>query len=810
MPAEVLDFEDGEVKAIPSNRPLPSNTSDSDDDALGSKRKHKKKDKDKDKDERLTKRHKDHKHRKKHKKERDDDDSDEEDRKEREKVIRPERGDGKLAAKLPERDLERPKPREERESPKREPERENRRSPERKGGRSRSRSRERRRSRSRDRSRRSPPRGGRSPPRYGRSPPRGGDRRGGYNDRGGGYRGVYDNRRGGYDQRRQDQRKKDDDHDRRRGYTEERRQDELRKEKEREEQEAIRRKQEEEEYAKRVAEQFEELEEIDDDIVDDEEAQAERAAEKARQERKARMEKIKADADKRAAEEAAMKMEEDKEEANKEPEESKPAEVANGKTSPLKVETVDLNGSDEEQHQNSAPDLLELAGLTPRSKGEDGLDSSESDEDDQRAGDVNELHERKKELKISPRRGGPRQEDAENGQQVFNMFDEDAEEAAVAAAEAKAKAIDRGDHLENFDDKEGYLTFQMGELFHERYEVNRVLGKGVFSTVLGAKDTVDGGNAAIKIIRNNDMMRKGAGKELEFLQLLAKDNGAGKHNIIQLIDDFVHHGHVCLVFEPMAMNLREVIKKFGHNRGINIEGVQVFAKQMFIGLKHLRKSKIVHADIKPDNILINERHNAIKICDFGSGSYINECDVTPYLVSRWYRAPEITLCLKYDYSIDLWSIAACLYELYVGKVMFPGNSNNDMLRRFMEIMGRFPNKLLKRSMTKQIELGRPVDFTEDFKFMRIMVDKITKKETVKIVTIEEKPVKDLMKLLMPTSLAPEQARKVKQLKDLLVGALALNPDNRFSIEQCLQSQFIKEPLGYVPKRKTPAVVATEQ
>merc|ERR1719353_2756314 len=278
-------------------------------------------------------------------------------------------------------------------------------------------------------------------------------------------------------------------------------------------------------------------------------------------------------------------------------------------------------------------------------------------------------------------------------------------------------------------------------------------------------------------------MAKCAGKELEFLRLLSENNAADKHNIVQLTDDFVHHGHMCLVFEPMAMNLREVIKKFGNNRGINIEGVQIFAKQMFQGLKHLRKCKIVHADIKPDNILINERHNMIKICDFGSGSYINECDITPYLVSRWYRAPEITMCLKYDYSIDLWSIATCLYELYVGKVMFPGNANNDMLRRFMEVKGRFPNKLIKRSMTKQIELGRPVDFTEDFKFTRIMIDKITKKETVKILTIDEKPVKDLMKLLMPTTLQPDQARKVKQLEQILRGALSLNPDNRFSIEQ---------------------------
>jgi serine/threonine-protein kinase PRP4 len=350
----------------------------------------------------------------------------------------------------------------------------------------------------------------------------------------------------------------------------------------------------------------------------------------------------------------------------------------------------------------------------------------------------------------------------------------------------------------------------MGEHFNERYKVESVLGKGVFSTVLRAIDTKFPAEqtkdkkpvyTAIKIIRNNDMMAKASAKELEMLKLLSKDGAADKHHIVQLSDDFVHHGHMCLVFEPMAMNLREVIKKFGHNRGINIEGVQVFSKQMFQALKHIRKCKIVHADIKPDNILINERHNAIKICDFGSGSYINECDITPYLVSRWYRAPEITLCLRYDYAIDLWSIGCCMYELYTGKVMFPGNSNNDMLRRFMEIMGRFPNKLIKRSMTKMIELGRPVDFTEDFKFMRIMIDKITKKETVKILTIDEKPVKDLLKLLMPTTLQPDQARKVKQLEQILRGALSLNPDNRFSIEQCLSHPFVKEPFGFQPKRR---------
>ena len=57
-------------------------------------------------------------------------------------------------------------------------------------------------------------------------------------------------------------------------------------------------------------------------------------------------------------------------------------------------------------------------------------------------------------------------------------------------------------------------------------------------------------------------------------------------------------------------------------------------------------------------------------------------DITPYLVSRFYRAPEIILGLKYDFNLDLWSFGTTVYELYTGKIMFAGHSNNQMLRLF--------------------------------------------------------------------------------------------------------------------------------
>ena len=108
-----------------------------------------------------------------------------------------------------------------------------------------------------------------------------------------------------------------------------------------------------------------------------------------------------------------------------------------------------------------------------------------------------------------------------------------------------------------------------------------------------------------------------------------------------MLSHFEHKDHLCLVFEPMHMNLREVVKKLG-GVGLNILAVKSFAKQMFTALRHMKRCNILHGDIKPDNILVNEQMNQVKICDLGSAGEIHKCEITPYLVSRFYRAPEIS------------------------------------------------------------------------------------------------------------------------------------------------------------------------
>lgn len=126
-------------------------------------------------------------------------------------------------------------------------------------------------------------------------------------------------------------------------------------------------------------------------------------------------------------------------------------------------------------------------------------------------------------------------------------------------------------------------------------------------------------------------------------------------------------------------------------------------------------------DIKPDNILVNESKLILKLCDFGSASYINDNEITPYLVSRFYRSPEIILGIPYDYGIDMWSAACTIYELYTGRIMFSGKSNNQMLKFFMDVKGKIPNKVVRKGAFREQH------FDNNCNFLYHEIDKVTER-----------------------------------------------------------------------------------
>ncbi|KAI1383328.1 kinase-like protein [Hypoxylon trugodes] len=384
----------------------------------------------------------------------------------------------------------------------------------------------------------------------------------------------------------------------------------------------------------------------------------------------------------------------------------------------------------------------------------------------------------------------------------FDMFAEDFDEEKFAAPKPShldAVEDDRkvpvtlvqanaGGILEG-DDKDGYYKIRIGEIMDGRYQVQTTLGKGMFSGVARAVDITTKKLVAIKMMRNNDALRKGGFTEIAILQKLNEADPENRKHIVKFERYFEHKGHLCLAFENLSLNLREVLRKFGNNIGINLSATRAYAHQIFVALAHLRKCSIIHADLKPDNILVNENRNVLKICDLGTAIDRSDAatannEITPYLVSRFYRAPEIILGMPYDYAVDMWSIGCTLYELYTGKILFTGDSNNQMLKAIMEIRGKFSTKLYKRGQLSHMHF-------DDFgNFVSLERDKALGKTTVRTLAIV-KPTRDLRTRLMAASggMNDVESRDLNHFVDLLERCLTLNPDKRITPSEALKHPF---------------------
>lgn len=94
--------------------------------------------------------------------------------------------------------------------------------------------------------------------------------------------------------------------------------------------------------------------------------------------------------------------------------------------------------------------------------------------------------------------------------------------------------------------------------------------------------------------------------ELVILKKLVGADPENKRHCVRFISTFKYRNHLCLVFESLHMNLREVLKKFGRNIGLKLTAVRAYAKQLFIALKHLKNCGVLHCDIKPDNMLVRK------------------------------------------------------------------------------------------------------------------------------------------------------------------------------------------------------------
>jgi p38 MAP kinase len=122
------------------------------------------------------------------------------------------------------------------------------------------------------------------------------------------------------------------------------------------------------------------------------------------------------------------------------------------------------------------------------------------------------------------------------------------------------------------------------------------------------------------------------------------------------------------------------------------------------GLKYIHSAGVIHRDLKPSNILINENCD-LKICDFGLARIQNP-QMTGYVATRYYRAPEIMLTWKrYDAEVDIWSTACIFVEMLEGKPLFPGKDHVHQFSLIMELLGTPPDDVIKTIYSNNVSGG---------------------------------------------------------------------------------------------------------
>ncbi|KAI6217543.1 Protein kinase domain-containing protein [Aphelenchoides besseyi] len=177
-----------------------------------------------------------------------------------------------------------------------------------------------------------------------------------------------------------------------------------------------------------------------------------------------------------------------------------------------------------------------------------------------------------------------------------------------------------------------------------------------------------------------------------------------KHlNIVQILYTFKTRApddRICIsmVFDFMPSTLHSIIKSLA-GQNPNIIDIKIYTWQLFNGLHFLSKAccplfptnrkKICHRDIKPQNLLIDSHHGALKIADFGSSKILKpNVESTPYQVTRFYRPIELLLdAFFYTPMVDVWSAGCCLGEMFLGSPLFPGRDTKHQLRLIIEALG---------------------------------------------------------------------------------------------------------------------------
>lgn len=222
---------------------------------------------------------------------------------------------------------------------------------------------------------------------------------------------------------------------------------------------------------------------------------------------------------------------------------------------------------------------------------------------------------------------------------------------------------------------------------HSRYTNLKMIGDGSFGLVASAIDTKFKRKVAIKKVQLNFVDIKSVLREVKLL-----DHFNAHDNIITLYDLMIptHHKSqfedLYIVTNFMDRDLSRVISS---RQVLTEQHLQYILFQILRSLKYIHSANVLHRDLKPSNVLIDANCD-VALCDFGLSRGFNDTcdDLTEYVVTRWYRPPELLLrCVHYGKPVDVWSVGCILAELILRVPFFAGETPQHQLRLIVSKLG---------------------------------------------------------------------------------------------------------------------------
>ncbi|KAM8938633.1 homeodomain-interacting protein kinase 3 [Pelodytes ibericus] len=220
------------------------------------------------------------------------------------------------------------------------------------------------------------------------------------------------------------------------------------------------------------------------------------------------------------------------------------------------------------------------------------------------------------------------------------------------------------------------------------YEVLDFLGRGTFGQVVKCWKRGTSEVVAVKILKNHPSYARQGQIEVGILARLSNEN-ADEFNFVRAYECFQHRNHTCLVFEMLEQNLYDFLKQNKFSP-LPLKVIRAILQQVATALKKLKSLGLIHADLKPENIMLVDpirQPYRVKVIDFGSASHISKTVCSTYLQSRYYRAPEIILGLPFCEAIDMWSLGCVIAELFLGWPLYPGALEYDQIRYISQTQG---------------------------------------------------------------------------------------------------------------------------